>query len=94
MNKIVSAEALANYCVKLTFTTGESGTIDLSHLVGKGVFARWREEEAFRRLEVGPNGDLRWDDEIDLCPDALYMQVTGKTIEELFPNLRHEGVDA
>jgi hypothetical protein len=34
-------------------------------------------------------GELGWGDQIDLCPDALYLKVTGKTPEDLFPALRH-----
>jgi hypothetical protein len=27
---------------------------------------------------------------VDLCPDALYLRVTGKSPEEKFPALQHE----
>jgi len=26
---------------------------------------------------------------VDLCPDALYMQLTGKRSDEVFPALKH-----
>ena len=35
-------------------------------------------------------GVIGWNEELDLCPDALYMELTGKTEEELFPALRAE----
>jgi hypothetical protein len=28
-----------------------------------------------------------WPGEVDLCPDALYLDVTGKRAEEIFPTL-------
>ena len=36
----------------------------------------------------------RGTDDVDLCPDALYMELTGKSPQEVFPNLRKAGVDA
>jgi hypothetical protein len=29
-----------------------------------------------------------WPGELDLCADSLYTQLTGKSAEEIFPNLR------
>ena len=37
---------------------------------------------------------IRWGDAIDLCPHALYMQLTGKSPEDIFPNLRKAAVNA
>ena len=55
----------------LAFDDGVSGVVDLSELVGRGVFALWG-------------------DQIDLCPDSLYLRATGKKPEDVFPALRHE----
>ena len=33
-------------------------------------------------------------DEIDMCPDSIYMQLSGKTVEEIYPNLKEMQVDA
>ena len=37
---------------------------------------------------VAPHGAVAWNDEIELCADALYLELTGKSAEELFPGLR------
>jgi hypothetical protein len=37
---------------------------------------------------------LIWGEELDLCPDSLYLQVTGKTPEDIFPALRGEHAHA
>jgi hypothetical protein len=34
-------------------------------------------------------GHPEWPGEIDLCPDALHMKLTGKKPEEVFPALNH-----
>ncbi len=90
MKKIRSVSVLTGYRLSLTFDDGVTGIVDLSDKVGKGVFALWRDRNAFERVRVGSQGELAWNDQIDLCPDALYLQVTGKKPEDLFPNLRHQ----
>jgi Protein of unknown function (DUF2442) len=88
MKKINSFKVLDNYRIWLRFDDGVEGVADLSELVGKGVFAAWRDYEFFRRAYVADYGSLTWPGELDLCPDALWLQITGKQPEELFPNLK------
>ena len=88
MHKVARVEVLENYRIALVFEDGTSGTVDLSNLAGKGVFSLWNDYEAFRNVRIGDTGELAWGEQIDLCPDSLYLQVTGKPIEEVFPNLR------
>ena len=88
MNKISKVKALPGYRLELEFENGVSGTVDLSNEVGKGVFALWRDPLFFEQVAIGSAGELMWGDKIDLCPDALYLKVTGKKPEDLFPTLR------
>lgn len=85
--KITTAAALPEYRLKLQFDNGEEGVVDLSALVGKGVFSAWREPDLFDRVRVTDQGAVEWPGEIDLCPDALYLRMTGKTPEEIFAAL-------
>lgn len=87
MQKITKAEPCEGYRVDLTFDDGVTGIVDLSYLVGRGVFSSWQDYAAFRLVHVGETGDLRWPDGIDLCPDSLYIKVSGKSIEQVFPEL-------
>jgi len=87
--KISEAKAVGRFRVFLGFDDGVSGIVDLSHLAGRGVFSAWEQEEGlFERVSISPNGALQWPGEIDLCPDSLYLQMTGKSAEEIFPGLR------
>lgn len=61
--------------------------MDLSHLAGRGVFKIWDEEGVFENVYIGPGGALAWSDEVEICPDALYLQLTGQRPEDVFPNL-------
>ncbi len=94
MRKVLKAKALQGYCVKLEFDDGVSGTVDLSDLAGKGVFALWNDRSGFDQVRIGPSGELVWGDRIDRCPDALYLKVTGKKPEDVFPALRNEPAHA
>ena len=94
MKKIVSVQVQEDYKLGLTFSDGQSGDVDLSDLVGKGVFALWEDYEVFSRVEIGPAGELVWDDQVDLCPDALYLKVTQKQPGDVFPGLGPEAISA
>jgi len=94
MHKVADVQILEGRRVHLRFADGAEGDVDLAGLAGKGVFAAWEDEGAFQAVTIGEAGELRWGDEIELCPDSLYMQATGKTPEQVFPTLRQEAVDA
>ncbi len=87
--KILEARPLSGYKIWLKFEDGASGEVDLSYLAGKGVFALWTDYENFKKVSVEERR-LVWFDEIDMDADSLYMKLTGKTPEELFPTLKEE----
>lgn len=94
MRKITSVKATEGFKVAITFDDGVSGTVDLADLAGKGVFALWLDPGAFARVRVGAAGGLLWGDDVDLCPDALYLKLTGQKPEDIFPALRREAASA
>lgn len=73
----------------LRYADGTEGELDLSHLAGKGVFAPWRDRAFFEQVHISECGAIAWNDELDLCPDALYLRLTGKSPEDIFPELRN-----
>ena len=77
----------------LRFADGVAGEIDLAPLVGKGVFQAWRDPDFFQsaRLE---DGVVTWGDDLALCSDALYLQLTGQPVDHIVDGLRwqHEKV--
>ena len=94
MREISEVKVLQGYCLELAFDDGVRGIVDLSGLVGKGVFSIWSDRRIFEQVRTGSFGELIWGDQIDLCPDALYLRATGKKPEDLFPSLRCESVYA
>ena len=94
MAKIIKVRILKGYCLELAFDDGVGGVVDLSELVGRGVFALWSDLHVFEQVRIGSFGELVWGDQIDLCPDSLYLRVTGKKPEDVFPALRREAACA
>ncbi len=75
----------------LRFSDGSAGEVDLSGLADRGVFRAWDRNGVFVGVHVAPHGAVAWNDEIELCADSLYLEVTGKSAEEVFPGLRTGG---
>ena len=88
--KPIRVEARPEYRLYVEFADGTKGEIDLSKLAGKGVFQVWNDYDFFRNVRVGDHREIRWDNEIELCADSLYLELTHKSPEELFPQLQRE----
>ena len=94
MKKAIEVRPLSGFRSWLKYADGVTGEVDLSHLAGRGVFKVWADREVFEGVHVDPSGAIAWSEDIDLCPDALYLRLTGKAVDELFPKLKPAPVDA
>jgi hypothetical protein len=94
MYRIIKVKPLPQYKLWLQFKDGIEGVVDVSNLLNKGVFSKWNDPGEFEKVEIGSSGELIWGDDLDLCPDTLYMEITQKKPEELFPALKREYIDA
>jgi hypothetical protein len=90
MIKLLEAQPLSAYKLWLKFEDGTAGVVDLSHLAGKGVFEAWKEYENFNNVSVKNGRWLEWSDEIDVDADSLFLKLTGKKPEDIFPALRED----
>jgi hypothetical protein len=81
MHKIVEARALGDYRIWVRFADSVEGEVDLSDLVGKGVFASWSDPEEFGKVFIDPETHtLAWPGGIDLAPDALYKELSARKV--------------
>ena len=94
MKKAVQASPLDGFRLWLKYEDGTEGIVDLSDLAGRGVFEAWSEENIIRSVTINESGSIVWPGEIDLCPDALYIRLTGRQAEEIFPGLMPAPADA
>jgi len=74
---VVEVEARPNFRVWVRFEDGVQGEADLSDLVGKGVFKRWRDNPAeFAEVTLDlDSGTIVWPGGLDVAPDRLYSDV-------------------
>jgi hypothetical protein len=86
--KIVELAPREHFQLFLRYDDGSEGVVDLSALAGRGVFAAWLEPGVFEQVTLSEFGAPEWPGELDLCPDALYLQLTEKRVEGVFPTLR------
>lgn len=85
---LIEVTPLSGYRLRLRYSDGVVGEIDLAHLVGKGVFKLWNTPGAFEGVSIGPYSELTWGDDVELDADALYLDVTGKRLEEVLRSLK------
>jgi len=92
--RLIAVTALPNYRIHLGYADGVEGDVELAHLTGKGVFNIWTDYKNFEKVRVSDAGAIAWSESVEICPDAMYMKLTGKSPEDLFPGLRRELIDA
>lgn len=74
--RILECKPRPNYRVWIRFDDGLEGEVDLSDLVGKGVFEAWKSIDFFNQVRVDPKTEtLTWGDEIDLDPYVLREKI-------------------
>jgi len=94
MVRPLEVKARAKYRIWIRYDDGSSGEVDLSDLAGQGVFKAWEDPKLFASVHLGSHGAIEWTDDIDLCPDSVYMRLTKKTPEQVFPGLKKVDVHA
>ena len=81
MKRIKEVKPLPSFRVWIRFHDGVEGVIDLSDLAGKGIFSKWNDKEYFNSVHIDSESHtITWPGGIDLCPDTLYAEITGKDI--------------
>ena len=73
------------YKIWLRYEDGVEGEVDLSDVAGKGVFSAWDDRAFFESARLDESRAVRWGEDIDVCSDAIYMEITGKTVDEVLP---------
>jgi hypothetical protein len=79
----VEVRAENRYKIRVLFSDGISGEIDLSELAGKGIFNKWNTVSPFEQVYIDPvSHAIAWDDELEIDSDTLYLQLIGKTFDQ------------
>jgi hypothetical protein len=74
ITEILSLDQLAVTC---RFNTGEERMIDISKVLGESIntpfFSKLLNPVFFSSVKLDSYGTLSWNDDIDFCPDVLYL---------------------
>ena len=82
MNRPTKVEALSDFRIRVKYPDGTAGVIDLSADVGRGVFTPLADHAFFRTVHIGQFGQISWSEDIEICPDAAYHEITNKSVTE------------
>ncbi len=84
MYRVVDVKPIYPYKLWIKFSDNTEGEVDLSDLVGKGVFAKLRDRDYFYSVRVNPETHtVEWPGGLDLCPDRLYSEISRNEISSL-----------
>lgn len=81
--RVTSVRHIRDYRLELTFADGVRVEMDFrKKVVGRGgVFNPLEDVNFFRQVKVDPEaGTLLWPNDVDLDPDVLYSEATGRPI--------------
>ena len=76
-----AVKALSSHRIWLRYNDRTEGDIDLSNLAGHGVCEPRNDAALFNAVHRGSHGASEWSSDVDLCPDAMYVRLTGKSVE-------------
>ena len=75
--RVVEAQPLADFRLRVRFVDGLEGMVDMTALIHSstaGVFAQLADPSQFAQAFVA-HGAVTWPGEIDLAPDAMYAEI-------------------
>ena len=71
--RVVAVKPLDNYRLALLFDNGERRLFDAEPLFSYPAFKPLRKKEFFNAVVVD-HGSVLWPNDIDYCPDTLYLE--------------------
>ena len=90
MPNVINVEPRDGFIIWVEYEDGVSGEADLSEWCGVGVFKAWDEPGSFERVRISETGAISWGDEIDICPDKIWFDLTGKSPYDVWDGLRRK----
>ena len=76
MLEITAAEYLAGYRIRVTFNTGETGTVDLEDALWGPVFEPLKDVAAFKCFTISPSfHTIVWENDADFAPEFLHEKM-------------------
>lgn len=73
--RVTAVSPEKDYMLRLVFSNGEHRVFDAKPLLKMEVFARLRNPVFFDSVRVA-YGSIAWPNDLDYCPDTLYLEST------------------
>ena len=70
----------SDWKLEVIFKDGVKGVYDMSESIGKGVFAPLKDPAKFSQVHIGEFGQIAWSDEMEICSDTVYKELTHNKI--------------
>ena len=83
MRRPTRVTALPGKRIEVAYPDGVVGVIDLSDSVGQGIFRPLQDEAFFKTVHIGKFGQITWSEDIEICSDAAYLEITATKPSEL-----------
>ena len=78
MSPLISFQVEPNYRLRVEFSDGVAGTVDLSTRLFGTVFEPLKDPTLFAQVNIDEFGALAWPNGADLAPDTLYQTLVEK----------------
>ncbi len=80
MLEVISAAHLKDYRIRIQFSSGEAGEVDLEDALWGPVFEPVRDPEMFKRFRISPVlHTIAWENDADLAPEFLRDKMLEQT---------------
>ena len=71
--RVVRVKPLKNYLIEIEFSSSESKIFDVKPYLHYPIYEELNNLELFAKAKVSL-GTVVWNDDIDFCPDTLYLE--------------------
>ena len=79
MERVIKVSALKDYRLRVEFSDGTSGIVELADRLFGPMFEPLKDWAIFSGVSVDEFGAVTWPNGADLAPDALYERLKGQT---------------
>lgn len=81
--RLKSVRASGDRRVYLEFDDDARGEVDMSDIIGRGIFEVLDNPDFFATVHVSDAGAIAWSNDLEVCPDAAYLKLTGRKLEDV-----------
>ena len=78
MIRPITVKPFPDWKLEVLFKDGVKGIYDMSNSIGRGVFSPLKDPAKFNQVRIGEYGQIVWSDEMEICSDAVYKELSRK----------------